>query len=119
MFFPLKLLNQNLDLIKSKIMMIQKGGCIYIISNKTREIFYVGVTSDLKQRIWQHKNDIYPKSFSAKYKCNILLYYEVFSTIVEAIAREKQLKAGSRKVKQDLVMALNPTLKDLWEEVQY
>ena len=77
---------------------------------------YVGVTSNLPQRISQHINKFYPASFTAGYNCNKLVWYESFASISEAIAREKQLKAGSRAKKIELIKELNPDWKDLWEE---
>jgi putative endonuclease len=66
---------------------------IYIITKKSNTVLYTGVTSDLKDRIWQHKQKIY-QGFTAKYECNKLVYYERFQWIDDAIAREKQLKGG-------------------------
>jgi putative endonuclease len=77
-------------------------------------VLYVGVTNDLKNRISEHKLKIY-KGFSATYNCNKLVYYEDFQWIQDAIAREKQLKAGSRQKKIDLVNSENPLWNDLSE----
>ncbi|MEM7297517.1 MAG: GIY-YIG nuclease family protein, partial [Bacteroidota bacterium] len=79
---------------------------------------YVGVTSDLYTRLVEHKEKKYPNSFSARYNLNKLVYYEVFHSIDEAIAREKQLKGGSRKKKIDLILAMNSKWKDLFDEVE-
>ena len=87
---------------------------VYILSNKTNSVLYVGVTNDLKNRISEHKLKIY-KGFSATYNCNKLVYYEDFQWIQDAIAREKQLKAGLRLKKIDLVNAENPLWNDLSE----
>jgi putative endonuclease len=65
----------------------------------------------------EHRDKKYPKSFTARYNLNKLVYYEVFHSIREAIAREKQLKAGSRKAKEKLIQSLNPDWKDLFEEI--
>ena len=97
-------------------MLVKKGGCVYIITNKIHTVLYVGVTSNLPQRISQHINKFYPASFTARYNCNKLVWHESFASISEAIAREKQLKAGSRAKKMDLIAGLNPDWKDLWEE---
>jgi len=86
--------------------------CVYIICNKNNTVLYVGVTSDLQGRIWEHKNKTY-KGFSAKYECNKLVYFEEFQWIQDAIAREKQLKAGSRQKKIELILADNPLWDDL------
>ena len=88
-----------------------------MMTNKNNATLYTGVTSDLKIRVYQHKNNLFPKSFTATYKLHKLVYYEVFHNIEEAIAREKQIKGGSRKKKEALINALNPGWKDLYEEV--
>ena len=94
-----------------------RGGAVYILTNMSHSTLYVGVTSDLKKRIWEHKNFIHPESFTAKYKLTILLYFEGFHRIEEAIGREKQLKSGSRKKKEELISSINPEWKDLYSEV--
>ena len=71
----------------------KKGGYIYIITNQHHTVLYVGVTSNLPGRIGQHKDKFYPKSFTAKYNVDKLVYFEVFNSIVDAIMREKQIKA--------------------------
>ena len=86
--------------------------CVYIITNKVNTVFYIGVTSDLQDRIWQHKQKIY-KGFSAKYDCNKLVYFEEYQFIQDAIAREKQLKAGSRQNKINIIVKHNPAWDDL------
>jgi putative endonuclease len=78
---------------------------------------YVGVTSDIINRITQHKEKQYPKSFTARFNLDKLVYYEAFQMIGDAIAREKQLKAGSRAKKVALIQSINPDWKDLYEEV--
>ena len=95
-----------------------KPAFIYIITNKYQTVVYTGVTSNLPQRIMEHKEKIHPNSFSARYSLNILVYYEQFQWIGDAIAREKQIKAGSREAKNDLIRSLNPTWKDLFEEIK-
>ncbi|KAA9034599.1 GIY-YIG nuclease family protein [Ginsengibacter hankyongi] len=99
-------------------MNIKQGGCVYIITNKNNTVLYTGVTSDLRGRIWEHKSKFFPNSFSAKYNCEKIVWYEVFPTIGEAIEREKQIKAGSRKKKLELIKIMNPDWKDLWDEIQ-
>ncbi len=94
------------------------GGCVYIITNQYNKVLYTGVTADLRARILEHKTKFYPKSFTAKYNCNKIVWYETFHRIEEAIEREKQVKGGSRKDKEALIKSLNPTWKDLWEEIQ-
>ena len=95
-----------------------KPGFIYIITNKYQTVVYTGVTSNLPQRIMEHKEKKYPNSFSTRYNLNILVYYEQFQLIGDAIAREKQLKSGSRESKNNLIRSLNPTWKDLFEEIK-
>ena len=92
---------------------MQRGGAIYILTNKNNSVLYTGVTSDLRKRLYEHKNKIYASSFTSKYNISKLVYFEVFSLIEEAIAREKQIKAGSRKKKIDLINNLNPDWNDL------
>lgn len=95
-----------------------KPGFIYIITNKYQTVVYIGVTSNLPQRILEHKEKRYPSSFSARYNVDILVYYEQFQWIGDAIAREKQIKAGSRETKNELIRFLNPTWQDLFEEIK-
>jgi putative endonuclease len=87
---------------------------VYILTNKANTVLYVGATSELENRVWQHKNKVY-KGFTSTYEVNKLVYYEEFQWVHDAIAREKQLKAGSRKKKIDLVVANNPGWNDLSE----
>ena len=86
---------------------------VYILTNKNKRVLYVGVTSNLKDRIEKHKTKFYKKSFTARYNCDMLVYFEVFENISEAILREKQLKAGNRAKKEALVNNDNPEWKDL------
>ncbi len=85
----------------------------YIVTNKNHTVLYTGVTSFLKQRIWEHTSKMYPNSFSARYNTYLLIYYEAFLDIGEAIAWEKQLKGGSRQKKIDLINSFNPDWRDL------
>jgi putative endonuclease len=98
-------------------MVFQRGGCVYIITNKEHSVLYTGVTSDIIGRIWEHKNKAYPNSFSAKYNCNKLVYYCFYPHIAEAIAAEKSIKAGNRNAKIRLINSLNPLWLDLYEEL--
>ena len=95
-----------------------RGGCIYIMTNKHHTTIYVGVTSDLVSRILEHREGVYPKSFTARYNLHKLVYFEKFSSIEEAIDREKQLKGGSRQKKIDLIKGMNPDWKDLYEDIK-
>ena len=85
--------------------------------NKTKTTIYTGVTSDLKKRVYEHKNSVYPGSFTARYKIQLLVYYEGFHSIEDAIAREKQIKAGSRKAKEKLIDSMNPEWNDLYDDL--
>ncbi|MEJ2879955.1 GIY-YIG nuclease family protein [Pedobacter sp. GR22-6] len=80
-------------------------------------MLYISVTADLHSRIIEHKMKINPKSFSAKYLCNELIYYKQFSSIEEAIDREKQLKNWKRVWKVNLINGFNPSWKDLLNEI--
>jgi putative endonuclease len=88
---------------------------VYIMTNKGNSVLYTGVTSELESRCLKHRNKQYSDSFSARYNVDKLVYYEQFSSIYEAIAREKQIKAGSRKKKIDLIIKDNPGWLDLFE----
>ena len=89
---------------------------MYILSNKKNGTLYVGVTSDLIKRVWEHKNELLD-GFTKKFKIHDLVYYELCDQINEAIEREKVLKRWKRKWKIDLIKAKNPDWKDLWEEI--
>ena len=91
-----------------------KQPCVYLLANRPNGTLYVGVTSDLIKRVWQHKNDVFD-GFSHKYHVHTLVWFEQHATMEAAIAREKQLKAGSRKRKIALIESLNPTWSDLYE----
>ncbi|HEX7870098.1 MAG TPA: GIY-YIG nuclease family protein [Chryseobacterium sp.] len=95
-----------------------KPGFTYIITNKYQTVVYTGVTSNLPQRILEHKEKKYPKSFSSIYNVNILVFYEQFQLIGDAITREKQIKAGSRDTKNELIRSMNPNWKDLFEDIK-
>lgn len=88
------------------------------MTNKNNTTLYNGVTSDLLKRVYEHKNEVHPLSFTARYKLFKLVFYEGFKNIEEAIGREKQIKGWSRKKKIDLIISLNPQWKDLWEDIQ-
>ena len=94
---------------------MERGGCIYILTNFTHNVLYIGVTSDLYSRIIEHNEKLYPTSFSAKYNCNKLVYYEQYSNIEEAIGKEKQLKNWKRAWKINLINSTNPEWIDLFE----
>ncbi|MBR3814923.1 MAG: GIY-YIG nuclease family protein [Spirochaetaceae bacterium] len=97
--------------------MTDRKSYIYILFNKPNGTLYTGVTSDLAKRIWEHKNKI-TGGFTAKCNVDKLGYYEEFTDIKDAIAREKQIKGGSRKKKLDLIMNGNPNWIDLYEQIK-
>lgn len=98
-------------------MKIGQGGCVYIMTNVFNNVLYTGVSSDLERRVWEHKNNYYPNSFTSKYKCYKLVYFNFFIHIEEAIDEEKRIKAGSRKAKINLINALNPNWRDLHDDL--
>ena len=85
---------------------------VYILTNEARTVLYTGMTSDLSRRIDQHRSGQVP-GFTKRYRVHRLVYHESFADVLEAIAREKQIKGGSRKKKEDLVNGLNPEWRDL------
>ena len=91
---------------------MEKNPCIYILSNKSNTVLYIGVTSDLKKRVWQHQRKIV-EGFTKKYNISKLVYFESLSTMTEAIMREKQLKKWSRIKKEKLINTMNPNRLDL------
>lgn len=90
-------------------------GFVYILTSKNNSVLYTGVTSNLKERMEQHRLKKHPDSFSAKYNLYKLVYFEWFDTIGEAIIKEKKIKGGSRQKKLDLINGMNPQWKDLNE----
>ena len=95
-----------------------KPGFIYIVTNKNNTTLYVGVTSNLPERILEHKQKKYPNSFTAKYNVDKLVYWESFQEIGDAIGREKQIKGGSRTKKLELINSLNPNWEDMYESIK-
>ena len=86
---------------------------VYILASQPRGTLYVGVTSDLIQRVWQHKNNL-AEGFTQKYGVHTLVYFELHATMYDAISREKQLKAGSRAKKVVLIETMNANWHDLY-----
>jgi putative endonuclease len=86
-----------------------KKSHVYFLTNKNNTVIYIGVTSNLLKRIYQHKT----KEFTSKYNCDKLVYLEEFDSVNEAISREKQLKSGNRKRKEALINLENSNWKDL------
>lgn len=88
---------------------------VYMTTNKPNGVIYTGLTNDLRDRIKNHKNKKYKNSFTAKYNVDKLVYFEEFDSIITAMARERQLKAGSRAKKVKLIEGTNPEWVDLYE----
>jgi len=88
---------------------------VYITTNPRNTTLYIGVTNELRIRMAEHRGRVDKKSFVSRYNCVKLVYWEGFDSIKDAIKREKQLKAGSRKKKIDLINKMNPEWKDLYD----
>ena len=95
------------------------GGWVYMMCSPNHSTLYVGVTSSIASRANEHKQKVYPTSFSSRYNCIKLVYYRRFELIIEAIAEEKRIKGGSRKKKEDLINVMNPEWKDLYDDIKY
>ncbi len=93
-----------------------KQPAVYMMANRRNGTLYIGVTSNLPQRVWQHRTGV-GGGFTKRYGCKMLVWYELFSTMLDAIAREKQIKAGLRKRKLALIEATNPNWRDLFDEL--
>lgn len=93
-----------------------KQPAVYIMANKRNGTLYTGVTSDLLQRVYQHRESAL-SGFTSKYGCKMLVWYEQHDEMARAIEREKQIKAGSRTRKLALVESLNPTWQDLFDSL--
>ncbi len=96
---------------------MNKGGYVYIMASINRRVLYVGVTSNLAKRIWEHRTKVYPESYTAKYNCIQLVYYNQFNTITDAIAEEKRIKGGSRQAKGTLISDMNYNWDDLYDSI--
>jgi putative endonuclease len=95
---------------------MQRQYYVYVMTNKDNHVLYTGVTSDLKKRIFQHKNNL-AAGFTSRYNVHKLVYFEIFEDSYNAISREKQIKAGSRQKKLELVAGFNPIWKDLYDDL--
>jgi putative endonuclease len=93
-----------------------KQPAVYIMASRRNGTLYAGVTSNLPQRAYQHREGLIP-GFTKRYGCKLLVWYERHETMESAILREKQIKAGSRKKKLALIESLNPTWRDLFEDL--
>ena len=95
-----------------------KQPATYIMANKRNGTLYTGVTSNLVQRAYQHRNGLV-EGFSKRYDCKLLVWFEIAETMEAAIGREKQIKAGSRAKKLALIEAVNPDWRDLYEDIAH
>ena len=100
------------EILIRKVIMYGKQYFVYILSNKNNTVLYIGITSNLLGRIFQHKDQA-TKGFTSRYNVDKLVYYEIYEDVYEAISREKQLKSGSRRKKVDLVNNFNKQWEDL------
>lgn len=97
-------------------MAVGREYCVYIMTNAHHTVIYSGVTNHLSRRVYEHKNGL-GGIFTKKYNIMKLVYYEVTDNVHAALAREKQIKGGSRKKKIDLINSINPEWKDLFDEI--
>jgi putative endonuclease len=93
-----------------------KRPAVYILTNRTNGVLYIGVTSDLVKRIWQHRSDAV-EGFSRRYRLHELVHFEQFESMVEAIEREKELKKWRRAWKTALIKKDNAAWRDLWPDL--
>ncbi|MGO2353238.1 MAG: GIY-YIG nuclease family protein [Marinomonas foliarum] len=96
---------------------MSKQPCVYILASKRNGTFYVGVTSNLIQRIWQHKNK-QVQGFTERYGVDQLVYFELYEDMSEAILREKRIKKWNRQWKVNLIEKDNLHWEDLWRQIQ-
>ncbi len=95
---------------------MDKHGYVYILTNPLHTVLYTGVTSDLRRRVWEHKQKLVD-GFTKRYNVSQLVYYEAASDILGAIGREKQIKAESRSYKIELIEAANGQWRDLYDDL--
>ena len=91
-------------------------GYFYILTNAHQTVLNCGATNDLYRRVQEHKNKSYSNSFTARYNIDKLVYFEIFSLLLHAFAREKQVKGGSRRT-VELIESINPEWKDLFDTI--
>ncbi|MEC5385709.1 GIY-YIG nuclease family protein [Uliginosibacterium sp. H3] len=90
--------------------------CVYLLASQRNGTLYIGVTSDLVKRVWEHRNKVV-KGFASSHDVKLLVWYEQHGTMESAITREKQLKKWTRAWKIELIEASNPYWNDLWESL--
>jgi len=88
----------------------------YILTKKNKTVLYIGVTNDLKRRVYEHKNKLI-KGFSSNYNVDSLVYFEIFQYVNEAILREKRLKEWKREWKERIINEMNPSWEDLYDKI--
>ena len=93
-----------------------KQPCVYLLASRRNGTLYTGVTSDVVQRVWQHKNDVV-EGFTKRYGVHTLVWFEIHETMASAIAREKAIKEWKRAWKVELIEKNNPTWRDLYDEI--
>jgi len=96
---------------------MEKLFCVYILTNKSNNVLYIGVTSNLVKRIYEHKNHLFTNSYTDRYNVDKLVYFESGFDAENAIAREKYLKGKSRQYKIDLIKSNNPNFDDLFSSL--
>lgn len=94
----------------------ERTPAVYILASRRNGTLYTGVTSDLPKRVWEHRSDV-RDGFSRRYGVHRLVYFELHETMLGAISREKQIKAGSRKKKLMLIESMNPAWRDLYDDI--
>ena len=87
---------------------------VYILSNKTNTTIYTGVSNNIMRRVYEHRENLNKRSFTARYNVHKLVYYEIYKEVEYAIAREKQIKSWNRQRKNKLIETINPQWKDLY-----
>ena len=90
---------------------------VYLLTNAHKNVLYTGVTSDLRKRVWEHKNHVDKDSFTARYNVELLVYYESTSEVKAAIEGEKQIKGWNRRRKDKLIASKNPNWDDLYDTI--
>jgi putative endonuclease len=108
--------HDSAEAISDTIVVVRKQYYVYIMTNHRNTVLYVGVTNDLIRRAYEHKEKL-ADGFTRKYNIVKLIYYEVFEDIENAILREKQIKAGSRQKKVQLINSINREWRDLYDEL--
>ncbi len=104
------------DTVEKIFIEVEKQYCVYIMTNHKNTVLYTGVTNDLPRRVYEHKNKLI-EGFTKRYNLTRLVYYELCTDIEGAIIREKQIKAGSRQDKMNLIDSVNRDWYDLYNEL--